>query len=131
MNDKSPIFILIVLFVLIGLFYSPGKRIADQNRSQRLIEKNSDSSLNQKNTANLDYSQNKVIGEEIKDIEENIEKLNKNLEKKISENKKSPYADKIDISSVSGFYNNDPNKEYIYIYTNLEKTETIKITGWY
>lgn len=54
----------------------------------------------------------------------------------ISENKKvadgrSPYSDKISVSNISGLYGDDPNQEYIYISTNLEKSEVIKITGWY
>lgn len=35
------------------------------------------------------------------------------------------------MSGISGLYGDNPDQEYIYLSTNLDKTETLKITGWY
>lgn len=43
----------------------------------------------------------------------------------------SPYSDKISVSNISGLYGDEPDQEYIYISANLEKNESVKITGWY
>jgi hypothetical protein len=46
-------------------------------------------------------------------------------------NQNSPYYSKIKMSGISGLNNADPSTEYITLYTNLDKNETVKITGWY
>ena len=124
-DTKEPILILLILFVLLGLAYGPLKK-ADLNGGN-----------NSKNTSSigvdggLEYSTNKNVAEEIKKTEEEIKKLEEELSKKTDENRRSPYYGKIIMSGISGLYNDDPNQEYIYLYTNLKKNETIKITGWY
>lgn len=121
---KEPFLILLVLFVLFGLAYSPLKR-ANLNKTN---DSKNASSISE---GSLGYSTNQDTAEEIKNTEEEIKILEENLSKKTDESKRSPYYGKIIMSGVSGLYGDDPNQEYISLSTNLDKTETINITGWY
>jgi len=123
---KEPLLILLVLFVLVGLAFNPIKN-AGLNKSSSTG--NTTSSIGATN--NLGSSSNKSVAEEIKNAEADIKRLEKNLNKKIEEGNRSPYYDKIRMSNISGLRQIDPNREYISLFTNLDKTETIKITGWY
>jgi hypothetical protein len=121
---KEPLVILLVLFILVGLAYSPLKKASLNNSA------NSPSSIGTADQ-NLGSSSNKNVAENIKSTEEDIKKLQDTLNKETDKSKQSPYYGKIRMSGISGLYQDDPNREYIYLYTNLDKTETIKITGWY
>jgi hypothetical protein len=48
-----------------------------------------------------------------------------------SDPSRSPYADKIDVSSISNINPEDPNDEVITLYVNLDEEERLSITGWY
>src|SRR3989344_5958925 len=121
---KEPLVILLVLFILLGLAYSPLK-----NNRQNKPQNQSDSTIGP--NQNTNYSPNKNISEGIKEAEEEIKRLEENVNKEIEKSRRSPYYGKVSMSSVSGLYNNDPSQEYISLFTNLAKNETIKITGWY
>jgi hypothetical protein len=122
----SPLPILIILIIILGLAYEPIKK-ADHTSGRPT---NSGSSIGN-GSQSLGYSSNKELAENIKDVEENLERLEQNIQKQIAETKRSPYYNKIRMSGVSGIYGDDPNREFIELYTNLEKNETINITGWY
>ncbi|KKQ78028.1 MAG: hypothetical protein A3A96_02985 [Candidatus Zambryskibacteria bacterium RIFCSPLOWO2_01_FULL_39_39] len=126
MDTKEPFLILLVLFILVGLAYSPFKE-ANQNKNSN---GNPSSSVGV-TSGNLGNSSNKEIAENIRDAEENIKRLEENLNKKIDEKNRSPYYGKIRMSNISGLYGDDPSQEYTYLSTNLSKNETIKITDWY
>jgi hypothetical protein len=126
---KEPLIILLVLFVLVGLAYSPLKK-AGLNQSSSNNTGNTSSSIGTTND-NLGYSSNKETAENIKEVEKNIKNLEQNLNKQTETNEHSPYYGKIRMSNISGLYQNDPNKEYLSFSTNLKKDETIKMTGWY
>jgi len=124
---KEPFLILLILFVFLGLAYSPLKK------SSLNTKKNTESSatIGTNKETTTTYSNNKDIAKEIKNTEEAIKKLEKNINEEIAKSKQSPYYNKITVSNISGLRNNDPNKEYLSISTRLEKNETVKITGWY
>jgi len=123
---KEPLLILLVLFVLFGLMYSPLKKA---NLNSKSSTTNNSSIGTSKE--NLGYSNNKDVANEIKNTENTIKKLEKNINKQIEESKRSPYYNKVNMSSISGIKGSDPNKEYASLSVRLDKNETIKITGWY
>ncbi len=122
---KEPFIILLVLFVLIGLAYGPLKK-SNLNRGGA-----NNTSVIGTASENSSYPSNKNVAEEIKNAEEEIKRLEENLNKKTEESKRSPYYGKITMSGIAGLYGNDPNQEYISLFTNFEKNESVKITGWY
>lgn len=134
MKDASPILIVIILFVLLGLAYSP---LQKSNRGESAGRSSGTSSVGTKSATTVapkpgfGYSPNKTVAEEIRDAEKAIKKLEEDLAEKTAEERRSPYFDKIRMSRISGIRQSDPSKEYLTISTNLEKTETVKITGWY
>lgn len=131
--SKEPFLILLVLFVLIGLAYGPLKN-ASLNKKNGGNTINTPSSIGTSagtNNQNLGVSSNKEIAGEIKNVSADVKTLEKNLNEEMEKSKQSPYYGKIRMSSISGLYQNDPSKEYIYIYTNLKESEILKITGWY
>lgn len=121
METKDLFMVFIILFVLLGLAFSPFKKA------------NLNSSNDSKNASTIgtNSSSDKDVTEGIKKAEEEIKKLEESLSKKIDESGRSPYYGKITMSSISGLFGDDPNQEYIYFYTNLDKKEIIKINGWY
>ncbi|MFH0804497.1 MAG: hypothetical protein V1896_02760 [Candidatus Zambryskibacteria bacterium] len=123
---KEPALIILVLFILIGLAYSPLKK-ANLNKSSNA---NPSSSIGT-TPKNLGSSPNKSVAENIKKAESDLKKLEGNLSKKIDESNRSPYYGKIRMSNISGRNQPDPNREYFSLSTSLKKEETVKITGWY
>ena len=126
-DTKEPALILLVLFILIGLAYSSPKSTSLNKGGST---GNTTSSIGATDNR-LGYSANKNVAEEIKNTEEDIKKLEKNISEAAEKNKRSPYYRKIMMSSISGLYGDNPDREYISLSTNLDKTETVKITGWY
>lgn len=122
-DSKEPILILLVLFILFGLAYGPFKKA------------NLRSDTDSKNASSIGSDSSNFLAsdtaEEIKKAQEEVKQLEENLNKKIEESKRSPYYGKIRMSGISGLYGDDPNQEYISIYSYLNKNETVKITGWY
>lgn len=131
MKDSSPVLIIIILFVLLGLAYSPLKNSTTSSRTSRIENKTSNNSAISPTDPNFGYTQNKNVAEEIKEAEKAIKKLEEELKDKSSEEKRSPYYNKVKMSRISGVRSNDPSKEYISLSTNLDKTQTVNITGWY
>jgi hypothetical protein len=129
---KEPLLILLVLFVLIGFAYGPLKN-ANLNKSNNInnASKNTNSSIGTDEKSNIGYSSNKTMAEQIKSTEANIKKLAQNINKETEKIQYSPYYGKIKMSGISGLNNNNPDREYISLSTNIKKTETLKITGWY
>ena len=125
-DTKKPVLILVILFVIIGFAYNPLKN-ANLNKNGG---PNNTSSIGGADN-NSGYPANKKEAEEIKNTEADIKKLKENLNKKIDESKHSPHYGKIRMSNISGLYGDDPNQEYIYLSSNLNETETLKITDWY
>ena len=128
---KEPIIIVIVLFIIFGFAYEPLKK-SNLNRNNSV---NNPSAIGKTNNATGDtdseHLSNKEIAENIKEAKKEIEKLEKNLNAEIAKNKRSPYYGKINMSSIYGLRQNNPDKEYIYLSTNLNKNESVKITGWF
>ncbi len=125
----NPLPILIILIIIMGLAYSPLKNSRSGTGSGG-NQGGSPSSI-QTNDPKLGYSPNKEVAENIKDVEDDLQRLEQNIQKQIAENKRSPYYNKIRMSGVSGVYGDDPSKEYITLSTNFDKGETVNITGWY
>lgn len=123
---KEPLLILLGLVVLTGFIYGPMK---NANLGKSGSAGNTTSSIG--TTNNLGSSVNKNAAEEIKKTADEIKKLEKNVNEAGEKNKRSPYHGKVTMSGISGLQGSDPDREYIFIYTNLGGTETIKITGWY
>lgn len=112
--------------MLFGLMYSPLKKANLSNKNSAT----NNSSIGA-TKENIGYSNNKEVAKEIKKTEDAIKKLEKNINKEIEESKRSPYYNKVNMSSISGVKSNDPNKEYTSLSFRLGKNETLKITGWY
>jgi len=134
MKIKEPFWILLVLFVLIGLAYSPLRKASQNNSSSQ----NTSSSISNPGqnpfvpqSGNLASSSNKIIGKDIKQAEEDIKTLEENIQKEIEKSKRSPYFGKISMSGITGLGNPDPNREFFNLYNYLKENETLKITGWY
>lgn len=125
-DSKEPLLILLVLFIIIGLTYSPIKK-SSSNRAT----KTKDGSVLSTQSENLGTSSNKTVAEDIKQTEREIKKLQENLKKELDKSVRSTYYNKIRMSNISGLRGADPNKEYLTLSTSLKKNETIKITGWY
>ncbi len=121
-KDDSPIFILIILFVIAGFAYGP----VNKN-----LTSSSSSNTNALWPSTSSYTSNKDVSASIKEAEDKIERLEKDLSKQSEERKRSPYYGKVSMSGISGLYSNEPDQEYISLYTSLDKGETINITGWY
>lgn len=135
-ENKEPIIILLVLFVIIGLAYSPFKD-SIKNRQSNDPKTTTSSSVGKKETPtpaptpNLGSSPNKVIAKDIKEIEKDLKDLSKDAQKEIATLKRSPYYNKVRMSNIYGLKGKDPSREYITLTTSLKETETVKITGWY
>jgi hypothetical protein len=126
---KEPLLLLLILFILVGLAYSPLKKA---NLNQNTTNENSSAiSSNQVSKENIGNSANQEIADNIKSTEKSLNRLEEDLNKKITESKRSPYYGKIRMSGLSGLYGNNPYQEYTNLYVYLEKNETLKITGWY
>jgi len=123
---KEPFLILIFLFIIVGLAYGSLKKVEPENSSTR----NTYSTIGTSDNG-LNNSSNKDIVENIKKVETDLKKMQKNLDQEIAESKLSPYYNKITMSNISGLQGTNPDKEYLSLSTNLNKEETIKITGWY
>jgi hypothetical protein len=125
-DNKNIILVLLAIFIIVGFVYEPLKK-SGINNAQR-----SSSSIGATNVQNNSgNSQNVSVEEGIKNSEQKIKTLQENVTNDIKNSKHSPYYGKVSASGISGFYGNDPSTEYITLYTNLGKTETVKITGWY
>ena len=138
MKGPKPALIFLALLIIIGFAFEPLKNSAFNRKSELNSassfsgsSKNISNSTNQKHLANQSYSANKSIAKEIKKVEKELKKIEKEINKQIEESKRSPYYGKIRISSVSGFYSDNPDRQYVSLYTNLKDDEVLKITGWY
>lgn len=136
MEDKTPIFVILVLIIVVGLAYGPIKNSSSDRKtsSGKTASTEGSSSVGQSNTnpeTNLGETSNKVIAGEIKKIERDLQKLERNISKQVVPKERSPYYGKIRMSNISGVRQSDPSKEYLTLSTNLKITETINITGWY
>lgn len=122
---KEPLLILVALFIIIGFTYSPLKKANLNNPSS-----GTSSSIGA-DTGNLGSSSNKEVAEAVKEAQQQTERLAEDVNKEIAKSKRSPYYGKVSLSGIVGLYSNDPDREYITIYAELEKNETLNITGWY
>src|SRR5690242_14967250 len=119
-ENKEAFAIILVLIILIGLAYKPLK-----NSSATKNENRSGTSVFG-NFTRTNYSSSKNTTEEnIKDVEEEIERLEKNIQKNIDKQKRSPYYDKVRMSQISGVRGGDPSREYFTLSTSLKNNETV------
>lgn len=128
-DNKEIILIVIGLFIVFGLAFEPLKE-ASQKKSgsdseSRTSSRSSSIGGSSKQTENADAQKN------IKNIEKDIEELEKAVQKQIEESRRSPFYNKIKMSNISNRNNPDPSREYIRISTNLDGGEEVNITGWY
>lgn len=126
MDSKGTIFLILGVFILIGLSFQPLKENLEKQRSMNNFDTR-ETSIGNSTT----YSQNQDVGDQVKEAEQRIKNLEKELEKKVEESKRSPYYNKVDASWISGLGSNDPNREFISLYTYLNDGEKVNITGWY
>ena len=123
-DNKELILLMLVLFVVVGLLYSPLKKYKQSHSVGQ-------SSSSIQTSSNTNYSQSKSTEESLEDIQSGVKNLQKNLSEEVEKSKRSPYYDKIRMSSIWGLNQADPSQEYLSISTSLSKNETVKITGWY
>lgn len=132
MKDKTPIFIVLFLIIIIGLVFSPAKKGIEKQKEERRVSSSVGKKEEIKSSSTTSgFTPNKVIAKDIKEAEEQIKRLEENIAKADTPGKKSPYADKIRMSNLAGARSNDPSKQYVTLSTRLGKTETVNITGWY
>ncbi len=126
--EKGTIALIIGIFILVGLAYSPVKENFENKKNNSTNTTTSNTSIG---TANNNYSSNEDASRDIEEAQDKIKKLEKELEKKIEESKRSTYYGKIRTSNIQGIRNSDPNEEYIILDTYLQNGEKVNITGWY
>lgn len=131
MKEASPALVILIGFIILGIAYAPLK-----NASQNKDASGSDnpSSIQKSNNSFFGFgnqNSNQTEEDKIKNTEKEIKDLEKEVQKKIEESTRSPYHGKVTLSSISKPWDGDPSKEYIYLYTNLDKNEEVNITGWY
>lgn len=129
MKDKEPFIIILVLFILLGLAYTPIKKAGMSSVISRINDTppptgtiaspNSGSSINKSTEGNI-----QKLAVDVRNLEQNVDKL-------LDQSKRSPYYGKIRMSSISGIRSTNPNQQYLTLSTNIQKTQTVKITGWY
>lgn len=136
MKDKTPIVILIFLFIIFGFVYKPVKDVGKKEDAQKQTasRNTSSSSIGTNEQSNLQYNSNKTLAEQIKKIERDLGKIERNIVSNANkglDGTKSPYFGKVKMSNITGVRQNDPSREYLTLRTNLKIDETINITGWY
>jgi len=126
-ENKEAFGIVLILLILIGLAYKPFKdsKSGKSNSSGFSVFGTNKNSSDTPNT-----SENKT-SENIKDVQEEIERLEKNIQKNIELQKRSPFYDKVRMSQISGVHGVDPSKEYFTLSTNFKNNEMVNVTGWY
>jgi hypothetical protein len=125
---KEPILILVGLFILLGFAYSPLKKI----QSEPKVKGDSISSIGSENVINSSNQNTEISPEQnLKNAEKSLQKLQKDVNNKITESKRSPYYNKIRMSNISGLGDVNPDREYLSLSTNLKVNEKVNITGWY
>src|SRR3989344_117174 len=121
-------FIIIGILILFGLAFEPLKENAARNRGR---EGDNPASKASSIASSKSTNDTKDTAETIRNTQEEIEQIEKELQKQMEESRRSPYYNKIKMSNLSGRNNPDPSKEYLRLSTNLDKGETVNITGWY
>jgi len=130
-DNKQPILILIIIFIIGGFAFSPFKKAAEKRQAEKTQTQNASSLGTTSTTPNLEYSNDKEIAQNIKDAEANIKNLEEEAKRQKELNQRSPYYDKVSMSGVVGLNNAEPDQEYITLYSYLPANQTVKITGWY
>lgn len=141
----NPVFILIVLFILVGLAWEPIKqgalldKQANQGTSTQQTSSYSnnnqnyypDSQTNYQNTPSQpEPKSEREISSDIERAKQNVKELERKLAEEEAKKKRSPYYGKVSFSYVANLNSSDPSSEYISLYLNLTDKEKINITGW-
>ncbi len=121
-TNKDATFIILILFILVGLSYN--------NKNDNLFTKKTDSVITTNKNTQTTYS-NKETSENIKKTEKEIEELQEKIKEENKNLNKSKYSEKISLSGISGLYDKNPDKQYMTIHSYLDKNEKVNITGWY
>lgn len=116
---NSPVPILLILFVILGLAYAPLKDVKN-NPSQ-----------NNTGSSAINQNANQEVSRDVKDIEREVKKLAESVEENIENRNRSPFYEKVYMSDLIGQSSPDPNNQYFYLYTNLKPEESVNITGWF
>lgn len=128
---KEPLLIILGMFLILGFAYEPLMR---ESRKTANGTARGDSSIGAEKTnvnANLNYTSARETAEAIKKAEREAKSLQQYVDEAAQKMRRSPYYNKVRLSNISGINQTDPNREYITLYTSLNKDESLKITGWY
>ena len=107
-DNKEAIFIILGLFIIIGLAWEPMRNYKGSQLSPNFFPASTST------TSVYDYNNyNSNLGSSA-DTDPSI----------------SPYKGKVTMSYIAGLNNPDPSQEYIPLYTNLGAGEKVDITGW-
>jgi hypothetical protein len=115
-DNKDIIFILLFLFVIVGLAWGPKEQSST-----------SQSAVSDTQTV---IEENQTPEEQLESINRGVQKLEKDVTAANEKAKRSPYYDKVS-ASIIGINSEDPNDELITLFTNLGSNEKVDITGWY
>jgi len=122
MDDKSPIAIVLILFIILGLAYSPLKRASENRKAKQTA---SDAAIGQ--NQGTSYSSNQPAEDAIIAAEEEAKSLQRRVDALPGN---SPFAGKIHLASISGMDDPDPSNQFIVLTPRLKANETVDITGW-
>lgn len=121
MGDNSGFFFIVVVIVIVGMFFlvEPAE-LGNSGSSSTKTEQQSGS----------DNVTTKTIGKQLDDVEKKAEQIQKDIEQAKIDETRSPYYDKVYISSISHSSRGDANKEYMRLRTSSNLEGVINISGW-
>lgn len=130
---KEPLLILLGLFILVGLAYEPLMKESQRRAANPTVRGDSSLGTSSATTANRDlgYTSAREMAEAIRQAERETQSLESRVGEVSRQMRRSPYYGKVRLSNISGLNQSDPSREYMNLYANLKKDESLKITGWY
>jgi hypothetical protein len=120
-DNKDAIFFFLLAVIVIGLAWGPVK---DSNKI-------STGKANEVVLTDTTIEQNISAEQQLQDINRNVEQLRRNVQAETDKRTLSPYYGKVTTSGITSVNSDNPNEEYITLYTNLDSNEKVDITGWY
>lgn len=128
-DNKEGVLILLGLVIIFGLAFEPLKEASQRNKSSRSERDEGGffSSIGESDEVKSNSEPTKTV----KEIEKEIKEVSESLKEQQEKSRRSPYYNKIRLSSIYGLGSPDPSQEYVRLSVYLEKNEQINITGWY
>ena len=130
MKDKDGIIILIVIFIFVGFSWDSLKQEVRVNNANKTRTNAWENVFGNSSVGGDAVSEKDQVGQ-IKEIERKTKELEKKIAEAEAQRMRSPYYGKVLLSYIAYLNDPDPSREYLTLYTNLNKGEKIDITGWF